>query len=36
MKNKHMHAFNMFIMKRDKLDEFCSWLFDILFTLEDE
>lgn len=36
MKHTHMHAFNMFIMKRDKLDEYCQWLFDILFKLEEE
>lgn len=35
MRRTHMHAFNMFIMKRDKLDEYCNWLFDILFELED-
>ena len=28
------HRFNMFIMRRDLLDEYCTWLFDILFTLE--
>lgn len=28
------HMFNMFIMKKDKLGEYCTWLFDILFELE--
>ncbi|WP_129739270.1 DUF4422 domain-containing protein [Massilimicrobiota timonensis] len=36
MKHTYMHAFNMFIMRKDKLDEYCQWLFDILFRLEEE
>ena len=34
MKRTVGHRFNMFIMRRDLLDEYCTWLFDILFTLE--
>jgi len=34
MKHTYMHAFNMFIMKRELLDEYCTWLFDILFEIE--
>ena len=33
-KRTSAHMFNMFIMKKDKLDEYCAWLFDILFELE--
>ena len=36
MKHTHMHAFNMFIMKKEKFNEYCSWLFDILFDVEEE
>lgn len=28
------HMFNMFIMRRDILNDYCAWLFDILFELE--
>ena len=31
---KTAHMFNMFIMKKDVLDKYCTWLFDILFELE--
>lgn len=31
---KKAHMFNMFVMNKDKLDEYCIWLFDILFELE--
>lgn len=33
-KRTSMHAFNMFIMKKEILDSYCTWLFDILFELE--
>jgi len=33
-KRTSAHMFNMFIMKKDKLDEYLTWLFDILFELE--
>ena len=33
-KKTSMHAFNMFIMKKELLDKYCRWLFDILFELE--
>ena len=28
------HRFNMLLMRRDVLDAYCTWLFDVLFTLE--
>ena len=34
MKRTSGHRFNMFIMRRDLLDLYCTWLFDILFELE--
>ena len=34
MKRTVGHRFNMFVMKKDKFDAYCSWLFDILFELE--
>lgn len=33
-KRTSAHMFNMFIMKKDILDKYCTWLFDILFELE--
>lgn len=33
-KRTSAHMFNMFIMKKEMLNEYCTWLFDILFELE--
>lgn len=34
MNSRSAHIFNMFVMRSDLLDEYCSWLFPILFELE--
>lgn len=34
MKQTSAHMFNMFVMKKDKFDTYCKWLFSILFKLE--
>jgi len=34
MKRTVGHRFNMFIMKKEYFDGYCTWLFDILFELE--
>ena len=33
-KRTSAHMFNMFIMKKEILEKYCTWLFDILFELE--
>ena len=34
MSSRQAHMFNMMLMKRDKFDEYCSWLFPILEQVE--
>ena len=34
MNSRGAHMFNMMIMKRDVLNEYCTWLFDILAEIE--
>ena len=33
-KRTSAHMFNMFVMKKEYLDKYCTWLFNILFELE--
>ncbi len=35
MKRTWGHRFNMFVMTKSVLQDYCTWLFDILFTLEE-
>ncbi|MDR3258880.1 MAG: DUF4422 domain-containing protein [Fusobacteriaceae bacterium] len=34
MNGKNLHLFNMFICKKEYFDEYCSWIFGILFEVE--
>lgn len=34
MRSRGAHIFNMFVMRSDLLDEYCSWLFPVLSELE--
>lgn len=36
MRRSYAHMFNMCIMKKELLNQYCAWLFDILFELEKE
>lgn len=33
---KKLHLYNMFIMRKDYFEQYCNWLFDILFKLEEK
>lgn len=35
MNRRSAHMFNVFIMKRQYLDQYCEWIFDILFEYEE-
>ena len=36
LKEQKIYTYNMFIMKKEKFDEYMKWLFDILFQIEKE
>jgi len=36
MKRRYGHMFNIFIMKKNKINDYCNFIFDILFELEKE
>ncbi len=33
-KRRSAHLFNMFVMRKDYFDQYCAWLFAVLFSLE--
>lgn len=35
MKKRSAHMFNMFIMKKQEFNQYCEWLFGVLFEVED-
>ena len=34
MQRKYLSSYNMIIMKKEEYDDYCKWLFDILFVIE--